>query len=296
MSADRRKREGHTSDDRGFNRYRARGHREKEDDRGRDRVDRGDKRRRRRRESSESRERDASRSRRTKGERERDGDDDRGGGGGGGFRPAPWMNNAGQRPGENAAAPVDNTTRPEIQICSMRWDDKQVMDARVGGLVPHITESSLSNRFGQKNEERDEETGKLQHLATLQELGVPVRILYPQLDELWTEYDIKVVMPEALYTIEESAQRQYPERDREREQIIENKWPELPNWTWGKPLSQEHMNNTASQVLLLALVPASLNNEEALKGHFQKFGAVSQVCLACGTHVACGMWRRICMR
>eukprot|EP01061_Rhynchopus_euleeides_P004931 TRINITY_DN14149_c0_g1_i2.p1 TRINITY_DN14149_c0_g1~~TRINITY_DN14149_c0_g1_i2.p1 ORF type:complete len:621 (+),score=223.82 TRINITY_DN14149_c0_g1_i2:109-1863(+) len=273
LSTDRRKREGHASDDRGFNRYRAR-NREKEEDRDRRDRDKRD-RRRRRRDSSDSRERDDSRRRRDR-DTEMDTDESRGGG----FRPAPWMNSGGQRPGENAAPPIDNTTRPEIQLCGMAWDDQQTMDTRVGGLVPHTTEPSLSERFNavERNEERDEEAGKLQHLATLQELGVPVKLLYPQLDELCAEYGIKVVVPEDLYVEEVNTERrQFFREERGGDGAIENQWAELPMWSWNKNLSLAHVNNKASAVLLLALVPQELNNEESLRGHFQRFGNVSQI-------------------
>eukprot|EP01065_Artemidia_motanka_P010538 TRINITY_DN15598_c4_g1_i1.p1 TRINITY_DN15598_c4_g1~~TRINITY_DN15598_c4_g1_i1.p1 ORF type:complete len:697 (+),score=251.27 TRINITY_DN15598_c4_g1_i1:164-2254(+) len=48
---------------------------------------------------------------------------------------------------ENAVAADVAKDRPEIQLCKMRWDSEQLMDKRVGNIVPCATTSLLSDRF-----------------------------------------------------------------------------------------------------------------------------------------------------
>eukprot|EP01064_Diplonema_japonicum_P005109 TRINITY_DN13411_c0_g1_i1.p1 TRINITY_DN13411_c0_g1~~TRINITY_DN13411_c0_g1_i1.p1 ORF type:complete len:625 (+),score=139.80 TRINITY_DN13411_c0_g1_i1:34-1908(+) len=285
-------------DDRGFNRYRGR-HRdgdrelerekerekEKERDTERDREDR-DRRRRRRRSHSNSEER-------KRGDRKQFdkpssvlNDDKKGG-----FKPAPWMSSSGPRPGENVeAAPINEQVRPEILLCKMKWDDPVAMDKRVGGLVPLTTDRSLNQRFAERHEEVKEEASvkqQLTHLSQLQQLGVPVGLLFPTLPSLCQEHSVTlneyIEEEEDNYTPPEKeggnkgGKGRRSKEDRELEAKLENHWPELPTWMWNKQCSQTYVGNQPCQVLLLSFVPADQNIDESLRAHFCKYGTVEQV-------------------
>eukprot|EP00659_Diplonema_papillatum_P008140 gene8140-12522_t len=200
---DRRRRREKDGDE---NKRRGGGGRERKE---RERDDDGRERRRRRRRRSGS-----------------SGGSDGGGGGGKskrphnepitrGFRPAPWMGHTGPRPGEHTTPadghpadlpPPDNETKPIIQLCRLPWDDEDLMNRRVGYMIPLATAVPLSDRFeavrreAEKAERKGEKDppwlAQLKHLANLQVLGVPVGLIYEDIDSWCQENGVETHLPD----------------------------------------------------------------------------------------------------
>eukprot|EP01060_Flectonema_neradi_P007174 TRINITY_DN14990_c1_g1_i1.p1 TRINITY_DN14990_c1_g1~~TRINITY_DN14990_c1_g1_i1.p1 ORF type:complete len:712 (+),score=166.60 TRINITY_DN14990_c1_g1_i1:191-2137(+) len=227
-----------------------------------------------------------------------------------GFRPQPWM--TGKRPGENLNQSMmtieDSTTKPLIQICKLRWDDKEAMELRVGGLIPQHTSMHVGQRFSSlasaaaidiTSSKEDETLEQLNHLANLYTMGVPVQLVFPQLESLCQEYQVALIDPppedenpppgsaDALSLEMYGSQRKGHqgmrprdrdrdrdrERDRELDHVIENQWSEVPL----RVTASQSAHNPASACLLVAMLPSEHNNEESLRKHFSQFGIIEQV-------------------